>query len=165
MKKWQGTEPLKGEVKQRPKPKPGGLIGFILKHHVHPMTVHVPNGVVPLVVILIILAVFSDLAGMAHAAFLCLGFVVLSLPVVWISGLIEWKKKYRGSLTKIFKQKFISAAITTVCAVALLIWHILDPHSIEPGSAMRWPILILNFIMLGATISAGFVGGKLVFKD
>jgi hypothetical protein len=87
-------------------------------------------------------------------------FVVLTLPVVLFTGYNEWKKKYKGAMTSIFKIKIISALVVTVTAVVIVLWHMVAPESIG-----RPLCLILHLIMLSATGIAGHLGGKLVFKE
>ena len=86
-----------------PAASPGGLfqliVGQMLKHHVHPVSVHIPNGVLPVSVIFIILAVFSGSESLQTAALYNMAFVVLTIPLVLFSGYIEWRNRYKGALT------------------------------------------------------------------
>lgn len=136
------------------------VTNLMLKYHLHPITVHFPNGVIPVAVALIFLAAIFEFAGFSNASFYNMVFVVLTLPVVLFTGYNEWKKKYKGAITSIFKIKIISALVVTVTAVIIVLWHLVAPESIG-----RPLCLILHLIMLSATGIAGHLGGKLVFKD
>jgi uncharacterized membrane protein len=133
---------------------------LMLKYHLHPITVHFPNGVIPVAVTFIFLSAIFEFAGLSTASFYNMVFVVLTLPVVLFTGYNEWKKKYKGAITSIFKIKIISALIVTVTAVVIVLWHLVAPESINHPLC-----LILHLIMLSATGIAGHLGGKLVFKD
>ena len=160
------TEAKKLESKPEPllsHPKLQPVYGLMLKHHVHPISVHIPNGVLPASVIFIVLAALFNFSGLSKAAFYNLIFVVLTLPLVLFSGYIEWKKKYNGKMTRMFKTKIICAAVVTLTAVILVVWLFIDPQA--PTSSMNLLFLLINFVMLTAAAIAGFIGGKFVFKD
>jgi rubredoxin/uncharacterized membrane protein len=141
------------------------LTDLMVKHHLHPIAVHVPNGVVPAVVLFVILGMLFTSAGLFHAAFYNMVFVVLALPVVLYSGINEWKKKYNSSRTSIFIAKFISAAVVTVCAVIITLWFLFNPELLQNPASMPLVLFLLHIVLLLATGIAGYLGGKLVFKD
>ncbi len=138
---------------------------LMLKYHLHPITVHFPNGIIPAAVIFIFLAVFFQFAGLSKASFYNMLFVVLTLPVALFTGYNEWQKKYQGALTRIFKIKLISAAVVTACALVIVLWHLIAPETFKTGAGLRTLFLLLHLVILAATGIAGHVGGKLVFKD
>ena len=157
------TEAKSKPMMKAPAPSPlsyEGATNLMLKYHLHPITVHFPNGVIPVAVALIFLAAIFEFAGFSNASFYNMIFVVLTLPVVLFTGYNEWKKKYKGAITSIFKIKIISALVVTVTAIVIVLWHL-----VAPESTGRPFCLILHLIMLTATGIAGHFGGKLVFKD
>jgi rubredoxin len=79
------------------RPKLNPIYDLMIKHHVHPISVHIPNGVLPVSVIFIILAALFNLTGLSQAAFYNMIFVVLALPLVLFSGYIAWQKKIQRS--------------------------------------------------------------------
>ena len=143
----------------------GFLTQQILKHHLHPMTVHVPNGVIPIAVLFVFGAVILQAYSLVEAAFYNLVAVLLSMPIVWLSGVVEWKKRYAGVWTSRFVTKIVCGIIVPACALALAIWYRIDPKALEGDSPTIIVILALNLVMLAATSLAGFVGGKFVFKE
>jgi uncharacterized membrane protein len=138
------------------------IFDLMVKHHVHPISVHIPNGVLPASVIFIVLAALFNFSGLSKAAFYNLIFVVLTLPLVLFSGYIEWQKKYKGKLTRLFKTKIISAAVVSLMAVILMVWLFIDPHAATSSNLL---FFLINLVMLAAAGLAGFIGGKFVFKD
>lgn len=141
------------------------LFGLMVKHHVHPVSVHIPNGVLPVSVIFIVLSAIFNFSGLSLAAHYNLIFVVLSMPLVLFSGYVEWKKKYGGNFTTLFLTKMICGAVVSVSAIVLVIWLYADPDAAVVSSSHRSPFLLVNVVMLAAAATAGFFGGKLVFKD
>ena len=126
---------------------------------------HIPNGVLPVSVIFIVLAAVFNFSGLSLAAYYNLIFVVLSIPLVLFSGYIEWQKKYGGNYTTLFVTKMICGAVVSVSAIILVIWLYVDPNAATASSSQRWLFLMVNFVMLAAAATAGYFGGRLVFKD
>ena len=136
---------------------------LMVKHHIHPITVHFPNGVLPVAVIFLFLAVWLNLSQLSQAAFYNLVIVLVSMPLVMYSGYNEWKNKYQGKLTRLFLIKIICAAIVLITLIILVFWRVANPSVSDTGS--KWMYLFVHFIMVAAAGGAGYIGGKLVFKD
>ncbi len=141
------------------------ITDMLIKHHVHPISVHIPNGVIPLIFLFIVIAEFFHSGNIARAAFYNSVAVLLSLPLVLFTGFNEWKNKYGGHLTTRFTIKITAALIVTASCLASVVWYLLDPRILQQGAAGGTGFLIVNLIMLAGTGVAGFIGGKLVFKD
>jgi rubredoxin/uncharacterized membrane protein len=153
------------EVKSEP--PPSGIIDdftdLIVKHHLHPISVHIPNGVLPLSVFFMLVAAFFHLEKFGIAAFYNMIFVALAMPVVLFSGFIDWKKRFGGNLTKLFITKMVCGAIVTILSLVTVIWRTVDPNILDAMSFSGSIFLLLHLTMLGAAILAGYCGGKLVF--
>ena len=145
--------------------KDNRLFDLMVKHHVHPVSVHIPNGVLPASVFFIALAAIFNCTGLSQAAFYNLVFVVLIMPLVIFSGYLEWQKKYGGELTSLFIIKMICAAVVFLAAIILVVWFMIDSKVAAEPLYRKGPFLFVNFITLAAAGTAGFFGGKLVFKD
>jgi hypothetical protein len=145
--------------------EPGFFIHLMLRFHLHPISVHVPNGVLPVSVIFIVLATLLGWDPLGKAALFNMVFVAISLPFVLFSGYVEWKKRYRGFLSGIFIIKITAAAVVTATTVLLVVWWAVDPSVLQVASAGRTVFIFISIIMLAAAGIAGYIGGKLVFKD
>ena len=64
----------------------------MLKHHAHPVSVHIPNGVLPVSVVFLFLSAMFNIAGLSQAAFYNMLVVVLAMPFVLFSGLSNGRK-------------------------------------------------------------------------
>ena len=140
-------------------------IQLILKHHAHPVSVHIPNGVLPVCFVLMILSTLTGATSLATAAHINMVFVVLTLPFVLFTGYIEWQKRYKGLRSSRFITKIICACTVTVTSVLLVLWWIVNPDILQTTSMARYAFLFISLIMLAAAVVAGLIGGKLVFKD
>lgn len=137
--------------------------GLVLKLHLHPISVHFPNGVLPVALVFLGIAMFFNIASLETAAYYNLIFVLLTLPLVLLTGFLEWQKRYKGLKTAIFITKIACALIVLATTNVLVFWRLLDPGVVAEGSPSRLIYLGVAGAMLAATGLAGHLGGKLVF--
>lgn len=156
-----GTAPLGG--KKEKASFIDRLAGLSLKMHLHPITVHFPNGVLPVVLVFLLIAMVFKIESLETAAYYNLIFVLLTLPFVLLTGFLEWQKRYKGARTAIFITKIASALIVLATANVLVFWRFLDPGVTAEGSPSRFIYLGVAAGMLGAAGVAGYLGGRLVF--
>ncbi len=139
------------------------LVELVLKHHIHPISVHTPNGLLPVAVIFMVLAIVFGFTSFEFPAFINLVFVLPVMPIVMVTGYIEWQKRYKGARTTIFLTKMACAVVVLITLVVVVTWRLINPDVAASGSPGRWIFLGIHLIMLGATGIAGHLGGKLVF--
>jgi len=139
------------------------LANLSLKLHLHPITVHFPNGILPAVLVFLGISVYFNIVPLETAAYYNLIFVLLMLPVVLLTGFIEWQKRYKGIKTAIFITKIICSLIVLGAVNVLVFWRLLDPQVMAEGSPSKFIYLGIAAGMLGAAALAGHLGGKLVF--
>ena len=140
------------------------LTDQISRHHVHPISVHIPNGLLPVSVIFIVLAMLFHFNPLAKAAFYNMLVVLMAMPIVLFSGYTDWQNRYKGKLSYRFVIKMICGSVVLLSSLILVIWQIIDPAVMQGMSTTRWSFLLLCFLMLAAAVMAGYQGGKLVFK-
>ena len=136
---------------------------LILKHHLHPITVHTPNGIVPMAVIFLVIGAWLALPVIEAAAFFSLIFVLIAMPAVVYTGYTVWQMRYRGAMTSVFKLKIGASAVTLVSLLILILWRVADPEIVTTPSTGRWLYLLVAVILVSAVGLAGHMGGKLVF--
>lgn len=138
---------------------------LILQHHLHPIAVHTPNGIVPMAVLFLFISTFLGYHFFETVAFYSLVFVLITMPIVVFTGYEVWQKRYRGALTSIFKIKISASIVTLLVLLTLIIWRAVRPDIITIPSSGRWIYLTLSCILLTAVGLAGHMGGKLVFGN
>lgn len=141
------------------------LLDQMLKHHAHPVSVHIPNGVIPFTFIFILLFLVTGWRPLETAAFVNMIFVLLTMPFVLFSGYIEWQKRYKGFMSKRFTQKIAYASTVAFFALVIVIWWLLNRDILLPGAPGRWIFVLFHAVMLGAAVMAGLIGGKFIFRD
>lgn len=139
------------------------VTGLMSRHHAHPISVHFPNGVLPIALMMFLLAQLFDATTLATAGFYNIVFVLLVLPFVIFSGFLDWEKKYRKALTPMFQIKIVAAAVTFAGCLICLFWYLIEPGVI--GSFHGRLFILINLVTVAAAGVAGHIGGRLVFKD
>jgi rubredoxin/uncharacterized membrane protein len=137
---------------------------LLTNYHFHPITVHIPNGVLPLSVLFTILAVIFNNSSLAIASKVNMIFVLLSMPLVLFSGYIDWINRYQGKMTKAFKIKIWCGISITILTFIIVIWRFIQPNILSHGFEHNTLFISINFVVLILAAIAGFYGGKLVFK-
>ena len=137
---------------------------LMIRHHAHPILVHIPNGVVPVSFAMALLAVLLKSDKLSYAVEFNLLFVMLSMPLVLFSGYLDWKKKYNGAFTSVFITKMACGGLVTLGSAVLYFWMLKD-HNVLITAGKWMPFVVTHLAVLGAGGAAGFFGGKLVFRD
>jgi len=137
----------------------------IVKHHLHPIMVHTPNGILPMALVFLLITAFFGLPLFETAALYSLVFVLISMPLVVFTGYEIWQKRYHGAMTPIFKVKITASIVTVILLFTLIIWRFVQPDIMTTASNGRWVFLFLSLVLVGAVGGAGHMGGKLVFGN
>ncbi|MDP3284022.1 MAG: rubredoxin [Desulfobacterales bacterium] len=144
-------------------PENSFIAGLVHKLHAHPISVHIPNGVLPVTVLFLAIAILFKSGSFDTAALYNLTVVLLAMPVVLFTGFVEWSTRYQGLRSLLFITKISCGIVVFISAIVLFTWRTIDPNvSIGPD---RFLFFLLHLIMLAAAAIAGHLGGKLVFKD
>jgi rubrerythrin/uncharacterized membrane protein len=141
------------------------LAGLVLKFHLHPITVHFPNGIIPAAVVFLALAVFLNLTFFEPVAFFNLVFVLVMLPVVLFTGYLEWQRRYQGLRTGVFITKIVCSVIVLGAVNLLVFWRLIDPTVAVEAGLGQTIYFVVAATALGAAGIAGHLGGKLVFAS
>jgi uncharacterized membrane protein len=144
-------------------PAPDKLANFVLHNHIHPILVHTPNGLIPVIVFFMLLGIYFHFQGFEQAAYYNLVIVLLAMPAVMVTGYLEWQRRYNGAKTVLFLTKISCSLVVFATILILAGWRFINPEVTAPASPTRWVYLSISLIMLVATGIAGHLGGKLVF--
>ena len=139
------------------------VTGLVLALHLHPITVHFPNGILPAVLVFLGISVYFGIAALETAAYYNLIFVLIMLPLVLATGFIEWRLRYRGAKTFVFITKIFCSLVVLAATNVLVFWRLIDPTVLAAGSPYRLVYLGVAAALLAAAGIAGHLGGKLVF--
>jgi rubredoxin/uncharacterized membrane protein len=140
-------------------------MALITKLHGHPIAVHIPNGVLPLSFMFTLFATAFNSEAFAVAAAYNIAFVCLSMPIVLITGLIDWYNRFNAHWSKIFSIKLICGIVVFVLSLIITLMWFSQPTIYMARSTRLLVFLLLNLLNLATAATAGYFGGKLVFKE
>ena len=132
--------------------------------HVHPISAHFPNALFPIAGVLLVLYLIFGLICLEKAGYYCLVFGMLGSPVGMVSGLSDWKSKYKGVKAPLFLEKRRLSIILVILSLALVLIRTLLPELMTSSSSAKWIYLIFIFSLTLISGRLGYLGGKLVFK-
>ena len=141
----------------------GFLTRLVLRLHLHPISVHFPNGLLPASVVFLALGVLFGFAIFNEAAFFNMVFVLATMPIVMATGYLEWQHRYKGSKTFLFLTKIACSIVVLISLLTLVIWRFINPAVADAASPDRLVYLGIALVMLTCAGIAGHLGGKLVF--
>ncbi len=136
--------------------------GLLVKYHAHPITVHVPNGVLPVAILFLVLSMLFQATGLEAASFYNMIIVVLVMPKVLFTGYNDWKHRLGGNLTNLILTKMICGATVFLLGLFLVVWRWVDPMVALAYSQSRMTYMFLHLVILSAAALAGYLGGKLI---
>jgi len=132
--------------------------------HLHPMFVHFPQALFPVAFASFIFGMLTRNPIFESGALTALTFGLLSSPVCIISGHIDWKLRYKGAMTRVFKIKIWGAYILLLLAAVALVVRLLHPEIAAMHAC--WPVALYAGLLGACTATCvvlGYYGGKLVF--
>lgn len=88
---------------------------------------------------------------------------VLSVPLTFGTGIIEWKRTYRGYRTRIFTRKIRCGLAAGLAGLLCTLWYRAAPGVVTDGGTLLALFLACNAAILPFVLYAGYLGGKLVF--
>ena len=69
------------------------------------------------------------------------------------------------NLKRLFIIKIACAGTVALTSLVLVLWLYADPAVAISSSSNRLPFFLVNIVMLAAAVTAGFIGGKLLYKE
>lgn len=131
--------------------------------HLHSILVHFTNALYPTAIFFLILSYFYRRDFCLFAYFHVMLLATISVPFSYITGLIEWKRKYRGAKVKLFVNKYRCGLILFILGTICTGWYGYYNNIVLDNSGLRTIFFLCNLAILGLTTYLGYLGGKLVF--
>jgi len=130
----------------------------------HAVSAHFPNALLPTAALFWLLYFVSNKASFESTLFYLLVIVMLTSPITFATGFLDWRKKYSGKLTPIFRKKIALGIALVVIGLVAVLWRMINPEVLSSGGFSACAFSILLFIMLGCVTLLGHYGGMLVFS-
>ncbi len=127
----------------------------------HAVAAHFSNGVIPVAVLYLLLALPSRDPFFEHTVVHLLVIVLLAVPISFLTGIREWKTKYKGAKAPVFTTKIrLSFALFALCLIAVSI-RFSVPEVMNGSGILFWVYTVSLLVMLPVVVLLGHYGGKL----
>lgn len=130
----------------------------------HPIFVHFPQALFP-----VAFASFAFYLGTGNrdfevGAFVAAAFGAGIAPITTLTGFADWKIRYKGYMTSVFKIKITGSFVLIALSVPTVLLRLLVPDvAALPLSTAGWAYAALLAACVVTCIVLGHYGGKLVF--
>jgi len=132
--------------------------------YLHPMFVHFSQALFPVAFASFVLGLLTGNRVFESGALTAVIFGLLSSPVCILSGYIDWKLRYKGIMTRVFRIKSWGSFILISLAAAALVLRLLHPEI--AGMGVSGPVIMYASLLGACSVTCvvlGYYGGKLVF--
>jgi uncharacterized membrane protein len=130
----------------------------------HPIFVHFPQALFPAAFAAFLLYLVTGNIVFEHGSRLMTIFALVSTPVTMLTGYIDWKIRYKGYMTSVFKIKITTGFVLVGLSLSAVLLRALIPEvSLLPLSGKGWLLAGLLAACVGSCVVEGHYGGKLVF--
>jgi uncharacterized membrane protein len=129
----------------------------------HSISAHFTNTLYPVAIFFLLLYHVTDQDSFRNTYFYLMILATLSGPFSYLTGIIEWKQKYKGAKVEVFVRKYRYGLVLVGLGTLCTLWYYVDPQILTDQGGLYIPFIILNFSVLPFAIYLGYLGGKLVY--
>jgi len=130
----------------------------------HPIFASFPVALFPVSFASFLLYLATGARDFEAGAFVAAAFGAVAAPVTTITGFLDWKIRYKGYMTSVFRIKITGAIVLIALSLPAVLLRVTDPDiAVLPLSGLGWFYGFLLFACTSACVVVGHFGGKLVF--
>lgn len=130
----------------------------------HPACVHFPQALFPVAFASAVAYLALGIRELETGAYQCAFFGLLSLPLATLSGLIDWKLRFKGAMTRVFRIKIVGSLLLIALALPAVLLRTYYPDLLVlPLHVAGWGYLLLLAACAADCVILGYYGGRLVF--
>ena len=126
--------------------------------HLHSISAHFTNALYPVAVFFLILYKIFQHDPFRSTYFYVLLLALVSTPITYIAGIIQWKQKYKGVRVKIFVRKYMCGIILMILGSVIAGWYSISPEIIKESGILHYIFLLLNLSVLPLVTYLGYLG-------
>ncbi|MEK6560224.1 MAG: hypothetical protein AABZ07_00695, partial [Nitrospirota bacterium] len=87
-----------------------------------------------------------------------------SVPFSYLTGILEWRKRFKGVMIPIFAAKIRYGLVIFIVGGCSTLWHYISPGILERGDILSVVYILLNVSILLPLIYLGHLGGIIVYE-
>lgn len=129
---------------------------------IHHISSHFTNGLFPTASVCITFFLLTESVLFENAAFCCCGIGTLFAPVVYGSGMLDWRIRFNKRSAKIFTRKLvIGFSFVLVSSILMILRLSLGTETMTTG-AMRYLYAGMIYVITCMVTYLGYLGGKFI---
>ena len=129
----------------------------------HPIAVHFTNALFPVSFFFLVLYLLLRHDSLRQTYFYILALATISSPFSFLTGIADWKQRYKGAKTSLFSKKMRYGICLMVIGALCTAWYWFYPGVVDDRGVSLIVFLIANLLTLPLAVALGHLGGKLVF--
>ena len=130
--------------------------------HVHHIFSHFTNGLFPAASAYITLFLLTGNTLFENASLCCCAIGTIGAPIVYGSGLFDWRVRFKKRRVRIFTRKcYIGAAIVLI-SVMLIAFRLSLGDEFATFGAVKYIYAGLIYLITGMVTYLGYLGGKFI---
>ncbi len=130
--------------------------------HLHHIGSHFTNGLFPVASVLLAMFFVTGDQEMESAAFYCVVFGTLGIPVTYLSGGYDWKTRFQGRRTRVFTHKLIFGVLFFILAAIAIGLRLSDPAAIASGEGIAVAYAVTVWAAAGCAGYLGHLGSMFI---
>ncbi|HEY4620001.1 MAG TPA: DUF2231 domain-containing protein [Nitrospirota bacterium] len=132
--------------------------------HVHTIFIHFTNSLYPVAILFMFLFLLSGNASFHQTFFYMMVLATFSVPVSYLTGVLEWRKRFKGIMIPIFASKIKYGPVMFVIGGCSTLWHYLSPGILERGDLLSVVYVLFTVSIMLPLIYLGHLGGIIVYE-
>lgn len=133
--------------------------------HIHSICIHFTNALYPVALLFMFLFLLSGKVSFHQTYSYMMVLATFSVPLSYLTGILEWKKRYRGVMVPLFLAKIRFGLVIFVIGGSCTLWHYIFPGVLENGGIQSLVFILLNISILPLLIYLGHLGGIIVYEE
>ena len=136
----------------------------VIDIHTHSICIHFTNGLYPVAILFMFLFLLSGKVSFHQTYYYIMLIATFSVPFSYLTGILEWKKRYRGAMIPIFYAKIRYGMVIFVLGGLCTLWYFIYPGVLENVGIQRLAFILLNVSILVPLMYMGHLGSIIVYE-
>jgi len=132
--------------------------------HYHSMLIHFTNGLYPIAILFMLLYLIFGKDSFRATYFYIISLATLSVPFSYLTGILQWRKKFQGMMIQIFYIKLRYGMLVFLLGASATIWNFFSPDILAKGSILTVVFVLINLAIIAPLIYLGHLGGIIVYE-
>ncbi len=132
--------------------------------HFHSMLIHFTNGLYPIAIFFMLLYFVSGKDSFRQTYFYIITLATISVPFSYLTGILQWRKKFQGMMIQIFYIKLRYGMLVFLLGACATIWNYFSPDILAEGSILTVVFVLINLAIIPPLIYLGHLGGIIVYE-